>query len=239
MQGYYLGFVTLSVAMVFPELLVAFNDYTNGVNGISCRCPQLQAPILGGLSGLSLLVIALTSATLLGHAALRRTRLGRRMRVAAVSPEAALTLGFSPGHVRSAAFVIAALGTGLAGILYVPVVEFLSPSAFHVELSIFFFFSVIVGGRGRLLGPILGVFDPVSRAERADGRSRQLPADRLRAGRADDHAALPRRPRRLGAELARPARGDRRRRGGWCRGDHGADVRIRPGRAPPSARRPW
>ena len=80
------------------------------------------------------------------------------MRVAAVSPEAALTLGFSPGHVRSAAFVIAAFGTGLAGILYVPVVGFLSPSAFHVELSIFFFFSVIVGGRGRLLGPILGVW---------------------------------------------------------------------------------
>ena len=60
--------------------------------------------------------------------------------------------------MRSAAFVIAALGTGLAGILYVPVVGFLSPSAFHLELSIFFFFSVIVGGRGRLLGPILGVW---------------------------------------------------------------------------------
>ena len=157
-QGYYLGFVTLSVAMVFPELLVAFNDYTNGVNGISRAVPDLHVPIVAGLTPLSLLVIGLTCATLVGHAALRRTRLGRQMRVAAVSPEAALTLGFSPGHVRSAAFVIAAFGTGLAGILYVPVVGFLSPSAFHVELSIFFFFSVIVGGRGRLLGPILGVW---------------------------------------------------------------------------------
>ncbi len=157
-QGYYLGFVTLSVAMVFPELLVAFNDYTNGVNGISRAVPALHVPIFAGFTPLSLLVIALTSATLVGHAALRHTRLGRQMRVAAVSPEAALTLGFSPGHVRSAAFVIAAFGTGLAGILYVPVVGFFSPSAFHVELSIFFFFSVIVGGRGRLLGPIIGVW---------------------------------------------------------------------------------
>ena len=157
-QGYYLGFVTLSVAMVFPELLVAFNDYTNGVNGISRAVPSLHVPIVAGLTPLSLLVIGLTAATLVAHAALRRTRLGRRMQVAAVSPEAASTLGFSPGHVRSAAFVIAAFGTGLAGILYVPVVGFLSPSAFHVELSIFFFFSVIVGGRGRLLGPIVGVW---------------------------------------------------------------------------------
>src|SRR6185436_17930164 len=157
-QGYYLGFVTLSVAMVFPELLVSFNDYTNGINGISLAIPSLKAPLFGALTPLSLLVIALTSATLAAHAVLRRTRLGRRMRIAAVSPEAALTLGFSPGHVRSAAFVVAAFGTGLAGVLYVPVVGFLSPSAFHVELSIFFFFSVIVGGRGRLLGPILGVW---------------------------------------------------------------------------------
>jgi len=157
-QGYYLGFVTLSVAMVFPELLVSFNDYTNGINGITRAVPALNVPLVWGLTPLSLLVIALTSATLAGHAVLRHTRMGRHMRVAAVSPEAALVLGFSPGHVRSAAFVIAAFGTGLAGVLYVPVVGFLSPSAFHVELSIFFFFSVIVGGRGRLLGPILGVW---------------------------------------------------------------------------------
>ena len=46
MQGYYLGFVTLSVAMVFPELLVSFNDYTNGINGISRAVPALNVPLL-------------------------------------------------------------------------------------------------------------------------------------------------------------------------------------------------
>ena len=157
-QGYYLGFVTLAVAMVFPELLVAFSDYTNGVNGIKLQLLELHRPLVWGITPLALLVMLLAGGALAGHAALRGTRLGRRMRVAAASPEAALSLGFSPGHVRSAAFVLAALGTGLAGLLYVPVVGFLSPSAFHVELSIFFFFSVIVGGSGRLLGPILGVW---------------------------------------------------------------------------------
>ena len=157
-QGYYLGFVTLSVAMVFPELLVAYSDYTNGVNGIKLQLPQLHKPLAFGVTPLALLVMALAGGALYAHYALRGMRIGRRMRVAAVSPEAALSLGFSPGHVRSAAFVIAALGTGLAGLLYVPAVGFLSPSAFHVELSIFFFFSVIVGGNARLLGPILGVW---------------------------------------------------------------------------------
>ena len=40
------------------------------------------------------------------------------MRVAAVSPEAALTLGASPGQLRFIAFTIAAIGTGIAGLLY-------------------------------------------------------------------------------------------------------------------------
>ena len=35
-------------------------------------------------------------------------------------------------------------------------IAFVSPYAFRVDLSIFFFFSVIVGGSGRLIGPVVG-----------------------------------------------------------------------------------
>ena len=40
-QSFYLGFVTLSAALVFPEMLVAFSDVTNGINGIALRVPAL------------------------------------------------------------------------------------------------------------------------------------------------------------------------------------------------------
>jgi branched-chain amino acid transport system permease protein len=157
-QGYYLGFVTLSAAVVFPQLLVAFNNVTNGINGISVSLPALTDEIGGGLSWTSLLVMAGAIAALVGHAALRATGAGRRMRVAAVSPEAAMTLGIAPGKLRFLAFTLAALGTGVAGALYVPVLGFVSPYAFRVDLSIFFFFSVIVGGTGQLVGPVVGVW---------------------------------------------------------------------------------
>ena len=157
-QGYYLGFVTLSAAVVFPEMLVAFNDITNGINGINRTVPSLTAPLFSGLSWLSFLVMALTVATLAGHAWLRTTSAGRKMRVAAVSPEAAMTLGLDPGRLRFLAFTIAALVTGLAGTLYVPVLGFVSPYAFRVDLSIYFFFCVIVGGQGQLLGPLIGAW---------------------------------------------------------------------------------
>lgn len=157
-QGYYLGFVTLSAAVVFPQLLVAFNGVTNGINGISVGLPALTRDFGAGLSWTSLLVMAAAIAALLGHAALRATGTGRRMRVAAVSPEAAMTLGISPGTMRFVAFILAAFGTGIAGALYVPVLGFVSPYAFRVDLSIFFFFAVIVGGTGQLVGPVVGVW---------------------------------------------------------------------------------
>jgi len=157
-QGYYLGFVTLSAAVVFPELMVAFNDWTNGINGITRAVPALTEPIGLGLSWISLIVMAVTVGALVFHALLRTSKLGRQMRVAAISPEAALTLGINPGVLRFTAFSIAAVGTGIAGALYVPVLGFVSPYAFRVDLSIFFFFSVIVGGSGQVLGPLIGAW---------------------------------------------------------------------------------
>ncbi|WP_342643656.1 branched-chain amino acid ABC transporter ATP-binding protein/permease [Rhodoligotrophos ferricapiens] len=157
-QSFYLGFVTLSAAIVFPEMLVAFSDVTNGINGIARAVPALTAPVLGGLSWISFIIMGLACASLIGHLWFRRTALGRRMRVAAQSPEAAVTMGWSPGILRFIAFTIAALGTGIAGALYLPVIGFVSPYAFRVELSIFFFFAVIVGGSGKLIGPVIGVW---------------------------------------------------------------------------------
>jgi branched-chain amino acid transport system permease protein len=157
-QSYYLGFVTLSAAVVLPEMLVAFSDYTNGINGIPYPVPVLTAPGPGGLSLLGALITLVTCGSLVFHAWFRTTPLGRWMRIAAVSPEAAMALGASPGRLRFLAFLLTALVTGIAGALYVPVVGFVSPYAFRVDLSVFFFFSVIVGGSGRLLGPVVGVW---------------------------------------------------------------------------------
>ena len=156
-QGYYLGFVTFGAALVFPELIVAFDDYTHGVNGIPLAFGALHTRGALGISPLSLIIIVVAGTSLAGLSWLRHTRLGRSMQVAAASPEAAVSLGISPGLMRCCAFLICALGTGTAGTLYAPIVGFVGPSAFNVDLSILFFFAVIVGGEGQPLGPIAGI----------------------------------------------------------------------------------
>ncbi|HWK63780.1 MAG TPA: ATP-binding cassette domain-containing protein [Rhizobiaceae bacterium] len=157
-QGYYLGFVTLSAALVFPQLLIALDSITGGVNGVPAFVMSLATPVFGTVTPLSLLAVLFAALALLFHAVLPHTALGRKMIVVSNSPEAAQSLGIHPGIIRSIAFLIAALGTAIAGVLYVPLVGFVGPTAFRVDFSIFFFFAVIVGGQGKLLGPIIGVW---------------------------------------------------------------------------------
>ncbi len=157
-QGYYLGFVTLSLAAVFPELLFALDAYTNGINGISTPAGAWKQPLVLGLSPLSLFTTAMACAAVTGHVLLQRSVVGRKIRVAGASPESAQTLGIRPGLVRSAVFVVTSACTGAAGALYPPIVGFVSPAAFHLELSILLFLAVVVGGRGQILGPVAGIY---------------------------------------------------------------------------------
>lgn len=80
-QGYYLGFVTMSAATVFPEMLVALNQYTNGINGISLNFSSLHERTSLGISPLTMVISGVACAALASHVALRRTALGRLLRV--------------------------------------------------------------------------------------------------------------------------------------------------------------
>ncbi len=156
-QQYYLGFVTFGVALVFPEMIVAFPDYTEGINGIRIPFPELSHIRAGRVSLLTTMIAAVCCGALALHTWIRRTAYGRALRVAAASPEAAQALGISPGWMRFTAFMIASAGTGLVAAFFCPVVEFAGPTAFDLDLSMLFFFAIIVGGRGYLLGPVLGI----------------------------------------------------------------------------------
>jgi branched-chain amino acid transport system permease protein len=156
-QGYYLGFVTLSAAMVFPELLYVLDKYTNGINGIPSPPGAWVKPLVAGITPLSLASAGIACAALLLHVVLRHSAYGRKIRVAGASPEAAQTLGIRPGAVRAAVFIVTAIGTGIAGALYTPIVGFVTPAAFHLEFSILLFLAVIVGGKGQMLGPVAGI----------------------------------------------------------------------------------
>lgn len=156
-QGFHLGFITLSAAIVFPEMVIALNHYTGGINGVVVTHFGFFDLTFLGIPYISWFTTLLAIGAVSLHVFVRSTKFGRSMRVAAASPECAQSLGINPGLMRSAAFLIAAVGTGMAGVLYPPIVGIVSPEAFLLDLSILFFFSVIVGGRGEPLAAVVGV----------------------------------------------------------------------------------
>jgi branched-chain amino acid transport system permease protein len=157
-QGYYLAFVTIAAALVFPELLRAYDEHTQAITGIPVFVPKAGETLFLGMDWVAVAIVSFAIAALFAHGVLRSSLLGRQMRVAAQSPEAALSLGIGPGRLRVAAFLLSALGTGIAGALYVPLFGFVSPGAFPLHLSILLYFAVVVGGGKTLIGPIAGIY---------------------------------------------------------------------------------
>jgi urea transport system permease protein len=64
--------------------------------------------------------------------------------------------GYAPANFKLFAFVVSAILAGVAGALYVPQVGIITPSRIGVLPSIEMVVWVAVGGRGTLLGPVLG-----------------------------------------------------------------------------------
>jgi urea transport system permease protein len=66
--------------------------------------------------------------------------------------------GYSPAAFKLFVFAISAILAGVAGALYVPQVGIITPAKIGVLPSIEMIIWVAVGGRGTLLGPIVGAF---------------------------------------------------------------------------------
>src|SRR5690606_40668252 len=106
-------------------------------------------PINFFLIAWGLLVAALILFTLIANsrfgAALQASR-QNEVRVAAV--------GIAPYRIRLAAFVVSGMITALAGALYADLNRFVSPSMLSWQLSGEFIVLIILGGVGRLFGPV-------------------------------------------------------------------------------------
>jgi branched-chain amino acid transport system permease protein len=156
-QGYYLGFVTMGAALALPSLLFLFKDQTLAVTGVNVFGTWWSSELTANVSWLTLIIPVVTILALGGYAHLESSELGRQMRLAAESPEAAMTLGLSPGRLRLLAFFVANLCASIAGILYTQLIQYVAPGSFTLALSIMLYFIVVIGGQGTIAGVLAGV----------------------------------------------------------------------------------
>ena len=157
-SGVYLSIITQ--ALTYALLLAFFrNDMGfGGNNGMTDFKDLLGIPVQAETTRCALLVI--TAVFLCGQLLLARfvvaSRFGKVL-VAVRDAEARTRfLGYRPESYKLVVWVLSAVMAGIGGALYVPQVGIINPSEFAPGNSIEAVIWVAVGGRGTLVGAILG-----------------------------------------------------------------------------------
>ena len=158
--GVYLSIITQ--AMTFALMLAFFrNDMGfGGNNGMTDFKDILGFNIqAGGTRGALLFASALALAIgFVLSSAVVRSRFGKVLTAVRDAESRARFLGYRVEHYKLFVFVLSACMAGVAGALYVPQVGIINPGEFAPANSIEVVIWVAVGGRGTLIGPVVGAF---------------------------------------------------------------------------------
>jgi len=155
-SGAYLAMVTIAFGFIVQNLAIEWHAVTGGSEGIM----NIPAPSLFGHAlnqqEVALLIVMLTIAAIIFFAHLASNPWGLAMKAVRDSEIAAASIGLSPVMVRTVAFTLSAVLTGIAGALFSPTTNYINPDSFSFFQSILFLLVVIIGGSGKVLGPLAG-----------------------------------------------------------------------------------
>ena len=85
-----------------------------------------------------------------------RSRFGRALIAVRDAEVAAEATGISKPKMLIAIFLFAGALAAIAGGLFATLQTYITPDAFTFDLSVLFFIAILIGGRGSILGPMLG-----------------------------------------------------------------------------------
>ena len=153
-------FAIITQALVYVAMLLMFRNDTgfggnNGMTGFAVvfGWPIGQNSVVIAMAAGSVLVLGMT---LLCCRMLLGSRFGILM-IAARDDEVRLrTLGYETLRLKLAVWCLSALIAALAGMLYVPQVGIINPRLLAPELSLEIAVWVAIGGRGHLIGAVIG-----------------------------------------------------------------------------------
>jgi len=157
-KGVYFSIITQ--AMTFAFMLLFFRNETGfgGNNGFTDFKRILGFPITE--PPMRAILFALSAATLIGAVLLSRylirSKTGRILTAIRDSESRLMFSGYNPLGYKLFVWTLSAVMCGIAGALYVPQVGIINPSEMSPANSIEIAVWVAVGGRGTIIGPILG-----------------------------------------------------------------------------------
>ncbi len=117
--------------------------------------PELPTPF-DTAWGFYFLCVAIATFTTWLSANVARSRFGRALIAVRDAEVAAEATGISKPKMLIAIFLVAGACAAVAGGLFASLQTYITPDAFTFDLSVLFFIAILIGGRGSILGPLLG-----------------------------------------------------------------------------------
>ena len=157
--GLYLALTTFSLALAVPQILKhkLVEDWTGGVQGLFLVKPDAPAGIpLTPDQWMYVVTVLVAGACFLLVWNLIHSRIGRALMATRDHPTAAEAMGMDIASLKTRAFAVSAMITGIAGSLSAVAVEFVAPDSFNLLVSITLFVGMVVGGVASIAGSLFG-----------------------------------------------------------------------------------
>ena len=156
-QHHYLAFATLGFNVLVFLVMRNEEKITGGTFGISgIPRPTLFGVSLDGVLAFFWFTLFFTVLVIFLLWWLLRSPWGRAFAALRDNPIRAESLGVNITAYTLLAFAIGAACSGIAGVFFAALVQFVEPAPFHFSVSLMMLLAIIVGGSGRFFGPVLG-----------------------------------------------------------------------------------
>jgi branched-chain amino acid transport system permease protein len=153
LPGFYFAMATLAFGLIVAELALAEQWLTNGSVGMAA--PSFPAPF-DTPWGFYWLVLGIAAFVTWLTWNLSRFMWGRAMVALRDSTVAASSVAVPIYLTKLLVFVFSGFTAGIAGGLYATSQSYITPDAFIVNLGIYFFVAIVIGGRGVIISPFIG-----------------------------------------------------------------------------------
>ncbi len=150
------GLLTLVLSLTLEQLAEQWRDVTGGFNGLT-GVPRLEAfgaQLSDTAQDVAVSVLAIAAITVVGTLV---TRPIGAVLIGIRSNERRMeALGYKTVQIKIWAFTVGGALAGFAGALYVHRTSFVSPQIFGFSLATSVVLWTLVGGRGTIVGPVIG-----------------------------------------------------------------------------------
>jgi ABC-type branched-subunit amino acid transport system ATPase component/ABC-type branched-subunit amino acid transport system permease subunit len=153
LRTFYFAMSTLGFATIVTQIALAWQSVTGG--GIGIAGPEFPSPF-NSAWGYYYLCVAFAAICTWLSANVAHSRFGRALIAIRDAEVAAEATGISKPRMLVAIFLLAGGLAAIAGGLFASLQTYITPDAFTFDLSILFFIAILIGGRGSILGPMLG-----------------------------------------------------------------------------------